>query len=75
MANPRPVRLPRSGDADNIGFGKERRLKINEDILNLKVGFRDGFKEMIDSVSPTLALQLAGLHRAPVRPCDRRADR
>lgn len=38
---------------ENIGFGRPRRLEINELILNELMLFRDGFQQMLDSVTTT----------------------
>ncbi|KIJ38472.1 hypothetical protein M422DRAFT_33255 [Sphaerobolus stellatus SS14] len=35
---------------DNLGFGKEKRRQGNLDILSGKVTFKDGFREMLESV-------------------------
>ncbi|KAI5480444.1 protein of pyridoxal phosphate phosphatase-related family [Pseudohyphozyma bogoriensis] len=42
-----------SNDAatDNLGFGLEKRRALNVEILNGSTTFRDGFREMIDSVA------------------------
>ncbi|CAK7902740.1 polyol phosphate phosphatase Pyp1p [[Candida] anglica] len=46
------VTLQDSNDylTENLGFGKPRRLEINDDILNEKISFRDGFREMLESI-------------------------
>ncbi|KII87938.1 hypothetical protein PLICRDRAFT_42478 [Plicaturopsis crispa FD-325 SS-3] len=36
---------------DNLGFGKDARRVVNEDILSGKVTFRDGFRSDIESVT------------------------
>ncbi|KAK6454399.1 HAD-like domain-containing protein [Scheffersomyces xylosifermentans] len=47
------VTLQDSNDylTDNIGFGKARRSAINQEILEGTQSFRDGFQEMLDSVT------------------------
>lgn len=46
------VTLQDSNDylTENLGFGRPKRLQINDDILNGKISFRDGFKLMLDSI-------------------------
>lgn len=46
------VTLQDSNDylTENLGFGRPKRLEINDDILNGKISFRDGFKLMLDSI-------------------------
>ncbi|ODV80175.1 uncharacterized protein CANTADRAFT_21426 [Suhomyces tanzawaensis NRRL Y-17324] len=46
------VTLQDSNDylTDNLGFGKPRRAQINQDILDEKVSFRDGFREMLELI-------------------------
>ncbi|KAG7195679.1 uncharacterized protein KQ657_002060 [Scheffersomyces spartinae] len=46
------VTLQDSNDylTDNLGMGLTNRLKINDDILDGTVTFRDGFREMLESV-------------------------
>lgn len=36
---------------DNLGFGREKRRALNEEILNERETFRDGFRQMLASVS------------------------
>jgi len=36
---------------DNIGFGAEKRRQLNIDILEGRVGFRDAFRDMLESVN------------------------
>ncbi|MBW0478494.1 hypothetical protein O181_018209 [Austropuccinia psidii MF-1] len=36
---------------DNLGFGYKRRRELNIDILEERVGFKQAFQEMLDSVS------------------------
>ncbi|PHH64387.1 hypothetical protein CDD81_4608 [Ophiocordyceps australis] len=36
---------------DNLGFGRERRVQGNQDVLQGRVHFRDSFREMMDSVT------------------------
>lgn len=47
------VTLQDSNDylTENIGFGKPKRLEINDDILDGKISFRDGFREMLESIN------------------------
>ncbi|KAG9251928.1 phosphoserine phosphatase [Emericellopsis atlantica] len=35
---------------DNLGFGKEKRVGLNKDVLYGRMAFRDSFQEMLDSV-------------------------
>ncbi|KPM45417.1 hypothetical protein AK830_g1165 [Neonectria ditissima] len=35
---------------DNLGFGRERRVQLNKDVLFGRMHFRDSFVEMLDSV-------------------------
>ncbi|KAH7134318.1 HAD-like domain-containing protein [Dactylonectria macrodidyma] len=35
---------------DNLGFGQERRIKLNKDVLFGRMNFGDSFVEMLDSV-------------------------
>ena len=35
---------------DNLGFGKERRVQLNQDVLHGRMDFRSSFQEMLDSV-------------------------
>lgn len=35
---------------DNLGFGKERRVHLNKEVLYNRMHFRDSFQEMLDSV-------------------------
>lgn len=46
------VTLQDSNDylTENLGFGRPKRLQINDDILNGKISFREGFKLMLDSI-------------------------
>lgn len=46
------VTLQDSNDylTENLGFGRPRRLEINDDILDSKLTFRDGFREMLQSI-------------------------
>lgn len=46
------VTLQDSNDylTENLGFGRPKRLEINNDILDGKISFRDGFKLMLDSI-------------------------
>ena len=47
------VTLQDSNDflTDNLGFGEQKRLAINDDILEGKTCFRDGFLKMLESVT------------------------
>ncbi|KAK6460833.1 HAD-like domain-containing protein [Scheffersomyces coipomensis] len=47
------VTLQDSNDylTDNIGFGLKKRSEINDEILNGSQSFRDGFREMLESVT------------------------
>lgn len=36
---------------DNIGYGRENRVRGNKDTLSGKINFRDSFREMMDSVT------------------------
>lgn len=36
---------------DVLGFGKEKRKQVMGDIAKEKVHFRDGFREMLESIS------------------------
>ena len=47
------VTLQDSNDylTENIGFGRPKRLEINDDILDGKISFRDGFRQMLDSIT------------------------
>lgn len=47
------VTLQDSNDylTENIGFGRPKRLEINDDILDGKISFRDGFRKMLDSIT------------------------
>ncbi|KAL6862911.1 hypothetical protein ACO1O0_003154 [Amphichorda felina] len=36
---------------DNLGFGRERRVQLNKDVLFGRMHFRDSFQEMLDSVT------------------------
>ncbi|CCG82585.1 Uncharacterized phosphatase C823.14 [Taphrina deformans PYCC 5710] len=36
---------------DNIGFGKERRVHLNQEVLHDRMSFRDSFDEMLKSVT------------------------
>ncbi|CAD6499178.1 BgTH12-04830 [Blumeria graminis f. sp. triticale] len=36
---------------DNFGFGRERRVQGNQDVLHGKMSFRESFQEMLDSVT------------------------
>lgn len=36
---------------DNLGFGRERRVQLNKDVLYGRMHFRDSFQEMLDSVT------------------------
>ena len=46
------VTLQDSNDylTENLGFGRPRRLEINDDIFDGKITFRDGFSEMLKSI-------------------------
>lgn len=46
------VTLQDSNDylTENLGFGRPRRLEINDDILDEKITFRDGFRDMLESI-------------------------
>ncbi|RKP32929.1 hypothetical protein METBISCDRAFT_21191 [Metschnikowia bicuspidata] len=46
------VTLQDSNDylTENLGFGRSRRLEINDEILNGKKSFKDGFSEMLKSI-------------------------
>lgn len=46
------VTLQDSNDylTENLGFGKPRRLEINDLIFEDKITFRDGFREMLESI-------------------------
>lgn len=46
------VTLQDSNDylTENLGFGVERRLAINDEILNGRMLFKDGFQEMLESI-------------------------
>lgn len=46
------VTLEDSNDylTENLGFGRPRRLEINDEILNGSKSFRDGFSEMLQSI-------------------------
>lgn len=35
---------------DNLGFGKEKRVHLNKEVLNLRMNFRDSFQDMLDSI-------------------------
>ncbi|KAJ5190530.1 Pdp3-interacting factor 1 [Penicillium cinerascens] len=35
---------------DNLGFGRDRRQVLNEQVLAETLGFRDAFREMLDSI-------------------------
>ncbi|OGE55508.1 hypothetical protein PENARI_c004G10660 [Penicillium arizonense] len=35
---------------DNLGFGREQRLVLNEQVLNETLSFRDAFREMLGSI-------------------------
>ncbi|ABN67610.1 predicted protein [Scheffersomyces stipitis CBS 6054] len=47
------VTLQDSNDylTDNLGFGKEKRAEINQHILDGKQSFRDGFIDMLNSIT------------------------
>ncbi|CUM64033.1 uncharacterized protein PRCAT00001621001 [Priceomyces carsonii] len=47
------VTLQDSNDylTENLGFGRKRRLEVNDDILDGKMTFREGFVEMLDSIN------------------------
>jgi 2,3-diketo-5-methylthio-1-phosphopentane phosphatase len=36
---------------DNLGFGRDRRVQLNKDVLYGRMHFRDSFQEMLDSVT------------------------
>lgn len=42
---------------DNLGFGRDKRRALNLAILNGQTTFRDGFREMLDSVSERHSFQ------------------
>ncbi|OBA20061.1 hypothetical protein METBIDRAFT_79365 [Metschnikowia bicuspidata var. bicuspidata NRRL YB-4993] len=46
------VTLQDSNDylTENLGFGRPRRLEINDEILNESKSFKDGFSEMLSSI-------------------------
>ncbi|CAG89785.1 DEHA2F23826p [Debaryomyces hansenii CBS767] len=46
------VTLQDSNDylTENLGFGKPRRLEINDEILNERLSFQEGFSEMLKSI-------------------------
>lgn len=46
------VTLQDSNDyiTETLGFGRPRRLEINDEILNGRISFRDGFRQMLESI-------------------------
>jgi len=36
---------------DNLGFGRDRRVQLNKDVLYGRMHFRDSFQQMLDSVT------------------------
>ena len=42
---------------DNLGFGRERRQALNQDVLHNRTTFRDSFREMLASVSETTSFE------------------
>ncbi|GEQ70205.1 hypothetical protein JCM33374_g3881 [Metschnikowia sp. JCM 33374] len=50
------VTLQDSNDylTENLGFGRPRRLEINDEILNETKSFKDGFSEMLSSIPTPL---------------------
>ncbi|ODV66881.1 hypothetical protein HYPBUDRAFT_166799 [Hyphopichia burtonii NRRL Y-1933] len=46
------VTLQDSNDylTENLGFGRPKRLEINDDILDGKISFREGFRKMLESI-------------------------
>lgn len=36
---------------DNLGYGREKRVQGNKDVLSGKLNFRDSFRDMLDSIS------------------------
>lgn len=46
------VTLQDSNDylTENLGFGRPRRLEVNDEILNGNLSFKDGFQQMLDSI-------------------------